>query len=141
MTGGVPAPEPSVRAAGGVVWRPGPGGPEVLVVHRPKYDDWSLPKGKCDPGETSADCAVREVEEETGFRCLLGPELPATSYTDRKGRPKAVRYWVMTQTDDATDFVANAEVDQALWRPVGDACMLLSYQRDRDVVAAFAQPS
>ena len=140
MTAPVPEPDPSIRAAGGVVWRPGPVAPEVLVVHRPKYDDWSLPKGKCDPGEPSADCALREVEEETGFRCLLGPELPATSYTDRKGRPKAVRYWVMTRAGGATDFVANAEVDQAVWCSPDAARRLLTYSRDRDVVAAFARP-
>ncbi len=140
MTAPVPVPDASIRAAGGVVWRPGPVGPEVLVVHRPKYDDWSLPKGKCEPGERSADCALREVEEETGLRCLLGPELPATSYIDRKGRPKAVRYWVMTRAADTAEFVANAEVDQAVWRSPAAARSLLTYSRDRDVVASFARP-
>jgi 8-oxo-dGTP diphosphatase len=131
-------PGADVQAAGGVVWRLGPSGPEVLVVHRPKYDDWSLPKGKCDQGETWADCALREVQEETGLRCRLGPELPGTSYTDSRGRSKEVRYWVMTPESAGGDFVVNAEVDQAVWRPVAGACSLLSYQRDRDVVSAFA---
>ena len=87
----------TVEAAGGVVLRGEPGaGVEVLVVHRPKYDDWSLPKGKLEPGETDEAAAVREVEEETGWRCALGEELPAVRYTDRNGRPKHVRYWHMT---------------------------------------------
>ncbi len=138
MTPGAAAGADVVRAAGGVVWRPGPTGlPEVLVVHRPKYDDWSLPKGKCDPGETWEDCALREVEEETGLRCMLGPELPGTSYTDSKGRPKEVRYWVMTPDPTSGAFVANNEVDEIRWCTIAGARTLLSYQRDRDVVAAF----
>jgi 8-oxo-dGTP pyrophosphatase MutT (NUDIX family) len=88
---GRPPPD-TVRAAGGVVWRRGADGAvEVLVVHRPKYDDWSFPKGKLDPGETEEECALREVDEETGLRCELGEELPTTMYVDRKGRPKRVR--------------------------------------------------
>ena len=85
-----------VRAAGGVVWRRRTGpGYDVLLVHRPKYDDWTLPKGKADDGESDEDCALREVEEETGLRCLLGPELVAVDYRDRYDRPKHVRYWTM----------------------------------------------
>jgi 8-oxo-dGTP pyrophosphatase MutT (NUDIX family) len=132
-------PSGMVRAAGGVVWRPGPSQqPEVLIVHRPKYDDWSLPKGKCDPGESGEDCALREVEEETGLRRVLGPELPGTSYTNSKGRPKEVRYWVMTSDPTAADFVANDEVDEIRWRTAANARTWLSYQRDRDVVESFA---
>ena len=79
------------------MWRAGANGEaEVLVVHRPKYDDWTFPKGKNKPGEDDDICALREVEEETGFRCTLGPELTSTAYIDRKGRPKEVRYWIMT---------------------------------------------
>ncbi len=137
--GGLVGSVGTVRAAGGVVWRPGPSQqPEVLIVHRPKYDDWSLPKGKCDPGESGEDCALREVEEETGLRCVLGPELPGTSYTDSKGRPKEVRYWVMTFDPTAADFVANDEVDEIRWRTAANARTWLSYQRDRDVVESFA---
>ena len=84
-----------MHAAGGVVTRDGDTGHEVVVVHRPRYDDWSLPKGKRDPGETDEQCAVREVEEETGLRCTLGRELLPTRYVDRHGRPKVVRYWHM----------------------------------------------
>ena len=129
-----------VRAAGGVVWRLGlTGQTEVVVVHRPKYDDWSLPKGKCDDGEAPEDCALREVEEETGYRCILGPELPATTYRDRKGRVKEVRYWVMTLVSG--DFSVNDEVDEARWLGAGDACRLLTYQRDRELVSTFARRS
>ncbi len=135
----LPASPAVVRAAGGVVWRLGPDGQaEVVLVHRPKYDDWSLPKGKCDPGESWEDCALREVEEETGLACVLGPELPGTSYTDSKGRSKEVRYWVMTPDQGSVDFVANDEVDQIRWCSAASACTRLSYQRDRDVVEAFA---
>ena len=81
-----------VLAAGGVVRRDG----RILLVHRPKYDDWTLPKGKLDAGEGFEEAALREVEEETGFRCELGDELEPTAYTDGKGREKLVRYWEMT---------------------------------------------
>src|SRR5205823_11775473 len=95
-----------VRAAGGLVVRNAGGEPQVLLVHRPKYDDWSLPKGKADPGETDEETAAREVEEETGLRCRLGVELPAVEYHDRYGRPKRVRYWLM-EPEDATGKTAN----------------------------------
>jgi 8-oxo-dGTP diphosphatase len=127
---------PLVRAAGGVVWRPGASGEaEVLVVHRPKYDDWTFPKGKNEPDEDDEACALREVEEETGFRCALGPELASTSYVDRKGRPKEVRYWVMTVESGA--FVASEEVDELRWASPSQARWLLTYERDRDVLDAF----
>src|ERR671931_615493 len=85
-----------VRAAGGVVWRRSTdGGIELALVHRPRYDDWSFPKGKLDPGESWEAAALREVREETGLECTLGRELPPTGYRDPKGRSKAVRYWLM----------------------------------------------
>ena len=99
-----PPPEPEIRAAGGLVWRAtfvadGEGEPrsgvEIVVVHRPRYDDWSFPKGKLDKGETYEEAAVREVAEETGLVCELGDELPSTWYLDGKGRLKLVRYWAM----------------------------------------------
>ena len=127
----------TVRAAGGLLWRPGGGGPaQVLVVHRPKYGDWSLPKGKCEPEETDEDCALREVEEETGYRCRLGPELPGTTYVDRKGRGKSVRYWVMTV--DGGAFRPNDEVDEIRWLEVPEARAMLTYRHDADVLASFA---
>ncbi len=127
---------PLVRAAGGVVWRVGARGVvEVLVVHRPKYRDWTFPKGKVDPGEADHEAALREVEEETGLRCWLGPELASTAYVDRKERPKIVRYWVMAVADGT--FRPCAEVDRALWLPPPDARRVLSYDRDRSVLTSF----
>ena len=126
-----------VQAAGGAVWRrTDAGGLEVLVVHRPRYDDWSLPKGKLEAGESHAQAACREVEEETGLRCALGPELPATSYRDRRDRPKTVRYWAMTAVSGR--FAPSAEVDRASWLPVEQATGVLTYERDRPVLAALA---
>jgi len=85
-----------VRASGGAVVRRGPDGvSEVLVIHRPSYGDWTLPKGKAEGDETDEECALREVAEETGLTCLLGVELPSAAYRDGKGRPKVVRYWAM----------------------------------------------
>jgi 8-oxo-dGTP pyrophosphatase MutT (NUDIX family) len=135
----VTASEPAVvQAAGGVVWRRSPSGAiEILLVHRPRYDDWTVPKGKLEPGEDHAAAALREVAEETGLRCALGPELVSTSYRDRRDRPKQVRYWAMTQVDGA--FEPNDEVDEVRWLPVDAARPLLSYPRDESVLTALAQ--
>lgn len=125
-----------VEAAGGVVWRRSPAGDlEVLLVHRPRYDDWTVPKGKLDAGEEHAVAALREVEEETGLRCTLGDELPSTSYVDRKGRPKRVRYWSMTPAGG--DFTPTEEVDEVRWVPIGAAADQLTYPRDRAVLHAL----
>jgi 8-oxo-dGTP diphosphatase len=125
-----------VRAAGGVVWRRGAdGGTEILLVHRPRYDDWSLPKGKCEPGESDENCARREVHEETGFRVELERELPQVRYRDQKDRPKVVRYWVMHPSDAGAPFVPNDEVDEIRWLTIRDASDWLSYEHDRDLVA------
>lgn len=122
-----------IRAAGGVITRrSATGEPEVLVAHRPRYDDWSFPKGKAEPGESDEECALREVEEETGFKCRLGAELPRAYYTDRKGRPKSVRYWFMEPVGG--EFVPNAEVDRAEWLDLRSALNLLSYEHDRATV-------
>ena len=126
-----------VRAAGGAVWRKGPDGVEVLLVHRPRYDDWSLPKGKADPGEDDEATAVREVEEETGQRCALGPELTAIHYVDHRGSPKVVRYWAMPASESPEDFVPNREVDEVAWLPLPVAAERLSYARDRPVLDAL----
>jgi 8-oxo-dGTP diphosphatase len=122
--------EHEVLAAGGVVLRDG----EVAVVHRPKYDDWSLPKGKLDPGEGFEEAALREVEEETGLRCELGRELPSTEYRDAKGRPKLVRYWEMTPL--AGEFTPSGEVDELRWLDPAHAEKLLSYDHDRELLRA-----
>jgi 8-oxo-dGTP diphosphatase len=122
-------PEAEVCAAGGLLWRRSAAGEvEVLVVHRPRYDDWSFAKGKCDPGETFEQTAEREVLEETGFSVAFGAELDEVRYTDHKGRSKLVRYWAMTVTGGA--FTPNDEVDEARWLPVADAGELVSYPHD-----------
>jgi 8-oxo-dGTP diphosphatase len=120
-----------VDAAGGVVERDG----RVLLVHRPRYDDWTFPKGKLDPGESFEDAALREVEEETGVRCTLGRELPPTSY-EVNGRPKLVRYWLMSP-DAELDFAPNDETDDIRWVTPDEARALLTYDRDRDVLAGL----
>jgi 8-oxo-dGTP pyrophosphatase MutT (NUDIX family) len=133
-----PAADNHVRAAGGVVWRrPDEGPVRILVVHRPRYDDWSLPKGKCDQDESDPDCALREVQEETGLTCRLGFELPTTRYRDNKGRPKTVRYWAMEPVEGDGEFTPNAEIDEIRWLPIAEAVKLLSYDHDRPVVHAF----
>ncbi|HEY4413695.1 MAG TPA: NUDIX hydrolase [Gaiellaceae bacterium] len=115
-----------VRAAGGVVLRHG----DVLLVHRPRYDDWTFPKGKADDGESDEDCALREVHEETGLRCVLEDELPTTRYVDAKGRPKRVRWWHMHPVSD-DGFTPNDEVDELRWLEPAAAMTLLTYDRDR----------
>ena len=114
-----------VRAAGGLVVRD----ETVLLVHRPRYDDWTFPKGKANDGETDEECAVREVHEETGLRCTLGDELPTTEYVDSRGRPKRVRWWRMHPVVD-DGFSPNDEVDERRWVTAEDASALLSYDRD-----------
>jgi 8-oxo-dGTP pyrophosphatase MutT (NUDIX family) len=122
-----------VRAAGGVVVRPASDEVEVLLVHRPRYDDCTFPNGKAHPGESDADCALREVEEETRLQCELVRELPSTSYVDGRGRPKRVRYWLMTPTGEAGP--AN-EVDAVHWASRDEAARLLTYGRDLPVLEA-----
>jgi 8-oxo-dGTP pyrophosphatase MutT (NUDIX family) len=123
----------TVRAAGGLVHRRSDDGvDEILVVHRPAYDDWSFPKGKLEAGEREEDAAVREVEEETGLRCRLEGEVATTSYRDGRGRPKTVRYWLMTPVDGSV--VAANEVDDARFVPLAEARRLLTYARDVELV-------
>jgi 8-oxo-dGTP diphosphatase len=112
-----------------VVVRAGADRPEVLLVHRPAYDDWTFPKGKLDRGETEEECALREVEEETGLRCRLGRELGSTTYRDAKGRRKRVRYWLM-EVEPGSELQFEHEVDEARWLTFDDAAGLLSYERD-----------
>jgi 8-oxo-(d)GTP phosphatase len=127
-----------VRAAGGVVRRVGPSGVEVLLVHRPRYDDWTFPKGKAQPGETDEETAVREVAEETGITARLGAELPTTQYRDSRGRPKVVRYWTMQS--ESGSFEPHDEVDEIKWQPTAVAAEELSYHRDREVLEAVPPP-
>lgn len=121
-----------VRAAGGLVVRKRKDGIEIAVVHRPRYDDWSLPKGKLDPGESFEEGALREVEEETGLRCELGKELSPVRYRDRKGRRKIVRYWRMTPAGGG--FKPNDEVDEMRWLSPKKARRLLDYDHDRRLI-------
>jgi 8-oxo-dGTP pyrophosphatase MutT (NUDIX family) len=125
-----------VKASGGVVWRRANGGGiEVVVIHRPRYDDWSLPKGKLDGGESWEEAALREVEEEVGMRCALGAELPPVAYRDNKDRAKVVRYWLMEPRDEAP-FTPNDEVDEMRWVDVAAAGSLLSYPHDAELLRA-----
>jgi 8-oxo-dGTP pyrophosphatase MutT (NUDIX family) len=131
--------EPEVRAAGGLVWRetvvadedgetrPGV---EIILVHRPRYDDWSFPKGKLDRGESFEAAAVREVAEETGLVCELGHELPSTEYLDPKGRRKLVRYWAMRIVATAP-WSPNDEIDQRRWATFDEAEAMLTYAHDK----------
>ena len=122
-----------VKAAGGVVCREGASGEtEIVVVHRPAYDDWTLPKGKVDPDETPEECALREVKEETGFRCELVRSLGCTAYVDRRGRNKVACYWVMEVKGGR--FKPGIEVDRMLWLPVDDAAKRLTYGRDKTLL-------
>jgi 8-oxo-dGTP diphosphatase len=126
----------AIRAAGGLVWRRNEhGAAEILVVHRPAYDDWSFPKGKLEPGEDEEEAAIREVEEETGLRCRLGRELETMRYRDARGRPKTVRYWLMTPVGGL--LAAANEVDDARFVPVSEAAELLTYARDRDLLISL----
>ena len=150
-------PSPMVRAGGGAVWRRVPTGVDVVLVHRPAYDDWAFPKGKLEPGETDEQAAVREVREETGLSCRLGTELPSTTYVDDQGRPKLVRYWSMTVARGATpasgvsvgapsartplapEPKARHEIDEVYWAPIDEARRRLTYPRDVVVLDALAE--
>jgi 8-oxo-dGTP diphosphatase len=126
-----------VEAAGGVVVD---ADGKVAVVHRPKYDDWSLPKGKLDPGEDFEQAALREVEEETGVRAEVVRELPSARYEDSQGRPKLVRYWQMRPLD-TSEFVPNDETDELRWLDPDEVAGLLTYDRDRELVEAASRGS
>jgi 8-oxo-dGTP pyrophosphatase MutT (NUDIX family)/phosphohistidine phosphatase SixA len=123
-----------VRAAGGVVRRRGVDGVRFAVVHRPRYDDWTLPKGKAEDGEGDRDTAQREVLEETGFRCELGPPVANVRYQDHLGRPKLVRYWLMYPAEGV--FLPSLEVDELRWADADEARSLLTHVHDRAVLDA-----
>jgi 8-oxo-(d)GTP phosphatase len=128
----------AVLAAGAVLWRHSDdmSAPEVAVIHRPRYDDWSLPKGKVDPGETEPVTAVREVHEETGYSAILGRRLAAVSYPVDQS-VKKVRYWAARRVDG--EFNLNGEVDELKWLPVAEALKQLEYPHDRKVLRRFAK--
>ncbi len=134
----VPSGADPVRAAGGLVWRASgtSGGIEVLLVHRPRYDDWSFPKGKLEAGETEKECAAREVLEETGMCGRHGMEVESVAYTDAQGRAKRVRYWEMEFVSG--DFLANDEVDAIRWLDIESAAEVLSYSTDVAALGSLA---
>jgi 8-oxo-dGTP diphosphatase len=138
----------TVRAAGTVLWRRSPadgdiadggiadGGIEIALIHRPRYDDWSLPKGKLKRGEDFAAAALRETREETGLDCVLGDPLPATYYWI-DGRPKEVRYWAARAAASTAAFAPNREVDRLAWLPPSLAHPRLTHPRDRPLITAL----
>ena len=127
-----------VRAAGGLVCRTaGSGAGEVVLVHRPAYDDWAFPKGKLERDESEEQAALREVEEETGLRCRLDRELGMTRYHDSRGRPKTVRYWQMTPIGGA--LAPAHEVDDARWVSLAEADTLLTYARDVELLGQLEE--
>ncbi|MGH7765364.1 MAG: NUDIX hydrolase [Candidatus Dormibacteraceae bacterium] len=122
-----------IRAAGGVVCRKSRSGDtEIAVIHRPAYDDWTLPKGKVEPEETPEACAIREVREETGLRCELLQPLGCTAYVDRRGRDKVACYWVMEVLGGR--FRPGIEVDKLQWLSLKDAVKRLTYGRDKTLL-------
>jgi 8-oxo-dGTP pyrophosphatase MutT (NUDIX family) len=139
----LPAAGPvEVEAAGAVVWRRAGAGVEVLLVHRPAYDDWSLPKGKLDPGEDHRSAAVREVAEEAGATGRLGADLGEVRYTDRRGRAKRVRWWALEADGRPLRAPEDPdEVDERRWLPLDAAARLATHGTDRDVLARFATGS
>jgi 8-oxo-dGTP pyrophosphatase MutT (NUDIX family) len=127
-----------VHAAGGLVRRDGPSGVEVVVVHRPRHDDWSFPKGHLEPGESAEEAALREVDEETGLQCRLVDRLDSTHYIDHQGHPKVVDYWSMAVTGGS--FRPNDEVDDMVWLSLHEARARLTYEVDHDLIGQLETP-
>src|SRR5262245_22439935 len=134
--------EAEIVAAGGVVCSPAQNGstsgPRVLLVHRPKYDDWSFPKGKAEPGETIEQTAVREVREETGLECRIRREAAVSHYRYKKRDgvevPKVVHYFLMEPAGGHIRTIPDAEIDRVEWVDVGEAFQRLSHAGDREVL-------
>ena len=139
VSDGAGADPAEVVAAGGVVVRSGPAGPEILLVHRPRYDDWSFPKGKQDPGETDEETALREVAEETGLTCVLGEYLGPVRYRDHHHRSKIVHYWLMEPADEREARQPDGEVDCVRWCGLVEAATLLSYTHDRALLGRLLE--
>lgn len=126
-----------IRAAGGILLRHTGQGDEVMLVNRRRYDDWTLPKGKTEPGENAPQTALREVREETGCSCLLGEYLGAIGY-EVEGRPKLVQYWLMSVVDQ-TPLAPNNEITAAVWMKVPDALKRLSYVQERALLSGVVR--
>lgn len=127
----------AVQAAGGVLYRMADAEPEFLLARRPRYKDWTLPKGKLDKGETPLEAALREVEEETGFGCRVERAIGSISYELGSGRRKAVRYWLMLPQHG--EFTPNSEVDKIRWLPINEALTRLSYRKERAVLSRASE--
>lgn len=125
-----------IPAAGAVLYRLAEGVPLCAVVHRPRYDDWSLPKGKVDAGESLPVTAVREIGEETGFTAVLDSRIGTTGYPLKENTRKEVTYWSAVAREGA--FEPNSEVDELRWLPVDEARELVSYALDRKILGRFA---
>jgi 8-oxo-dGTP pyrophosphatase MutT (NUDIX family) len=133
-------PSDLILAAGGLVIRPlGTSKVEIAIVHRPIREDWSFPKGKVEPKETLTECAIREVREETGLQCRILSFVGTTEYRDRKDRPKIVAYWAMAPESGA--FRSGDEVDEMRWVEVSEVAELLTYERDRGLLALVPEPA
>ncbi|MEN9324433.1 MAG: hypothetical protein RL414_187 [Actinomycetota bacterium] len=129
----------AVLAAGAVVWRKAKkGGVEILLIHRPRYDDWSLPKGKVENAELQISCAYREVLEETGMDVVMGPFLGHSEYTVTEGL-KRVSYWAAKIKDSSQTFVANSEADEARWVNFEEAECLATQSAEKDIIQRFAE--
>jgi len=129
---------PEIVAAGGVVWRRDIEGEiEVLLVHRPRYDDWSLPKGKVEEGEALISCAYREILEETGLSIKLGPYIGSVEYYVPDGL-KSVAYWSASLVEDHSSFHANEEVDQIIWLDLQSAAFRATRESDREILVRFS---
>jgi 8-oxo-dGTP diphosphatase len=130
-----PSGDEGIRAAGGLLWRETPGGRQIAVIRRNRHADWTLPKGKLEPGEAWEDAALREVHEETGYRARLGAFAGALAY-QVDGRPKVVRYWHMQAVHDAPDSPIDPEVSRVEWLPVEEAIRRLQYPLERALLEA-----
>ena len=126
-----------IEAAGGILWRQTPSGPELAVIHRPYYDDWTLPKGKREPGERWQETALREVEEETGIQARLTSFAGSTAYTVN-GVAKVVLFWNMAVEGEDT-FKPNDEVNKMVWLTPSEAIRRLSYPSEQDLLRSQKQ--
>lgn len=127
-------PKKVIEAAGGILWKETSYGFKLAIIHRKRYDDWSLPKGKREPGESWQETALREVREETGCPATLGEFIGSTAYTINGQTPKVVLFWHMTAENDC-EFIPNSEVDKLKWVTPKNALKFLNYEDERSIVS------